>query len=200
VNFDDPRWLDSRLARTLSRLGRTRQQRAALLLAGALLAFLLGRWSGGEAVPQKKEPKAGSAIGRALVLDGDTIEVDGVRVRLFGIDAPERDQICERSDGRQYNCGQTARDALVDAIGSGMVRCVRRDTDPYGRMVAVCNGDDGDLSAILVRRGVALAYRQYSDDYVDEEDRARKSHLGLWQGRFEAPWEHRHRSQRSDGR
>jgi endonuclease YncB( thermonuclease family) len=179
----------------LSGLGRTPVQRAVLLVAGSFVAFLLGRFtagkdaavvvSGGKEIPP-------SVSGTPLVLDGDTIDINGVRVRLFGIDAPERGQLCERADGSRYDCGQKARESLLAAIDNGAVRCTRRDVDPYGRMVAVCSNRQGDLGAMLVEEGAALAYRHYSNDYVDEEAKAQAARRGLWQGRFEAPWDYRH--------
>jgi endonuclease YncB( thermonuclease family) len=172
-----------------------------VVIAGALAAFLVGRWS---VVPQEalRKPPAQRARpakkmpaeirGIPLVLDGDTIDFHGTRVRLFGIDAPERDQLCERSDGSRYGCGQLAREALVRAIGAAPVACTKRDVDIYRRMVAVCVGAAGDLGAMMVEDGSALAYRRYSPDYIDEEERARAAKRGLWQGRFDAPWKWRH--------
>ena len=117
-----------------------------------------------------------------------------MRVRLFGIDAPERDQSCAKSDGTRYSCGQLARDALARAIGDSSVRCTKRDVDKYGRMVGVCRTDAGDLSETLVLGGAAVAYRHFSHDYVDEEERARRAGAGIWQGSFDAPWDWRQRS------
>ena len=104
--------------------------------------------------------------------------------------------------------GSVARDALTKAIGDSDVTCTRRDTDKYGRMVGVCRtsaqgrtqnlGQDlgQDLGAVMVARGAAIAYRHYSRDYVDEEDKARAAHEGVWQGDFEAPWDYRSHKRR----
>lgn len=166
-----------------------------LLVVGGVVAFVLGRVTAGQEAPARtsrgKDVPA-SVSGTPLVLDGDTIDINGVRVRLFGIDAPERDQLCERADGSRYDCGQTARESLIAAIDNGAVRCERRDVDPYGRMVAVCSSRQGDLGEILVEEGAAIAYRHYSSDYVDEEEKAHQARRGLWQGRFQAPWDYRH--------
>jgi endonuclease YncB( thermonuclease family) len=113
-------------------------------------------------------------------------------VRLFGIDAFERDQTCLRPDGSPYACGQLAREALIVAIARNPVACVRRDVDQYGRMVAICRTRDGDLAARLVLDGAAIAYRQYSQDYIDEELSARTAKRGAWAGTFDAPWDFRH--------
>jgi len=177
---------------------------SALVAAAIVVAAFAGRWTapGGAATRwhHGDARRAGTSKreippdveGTPLVVDGDTIEVAGVRVRLFGIDAPERDQSCRRGDGSRYACGQAARDALVRAVAGSPVRCVRRDIDPYGRMVALCTAAGADLGATLVEQGEALAYRHFSRDYVGQEERARSMRAGLWQGTFERPWDWRH--------
>src|SRR5438874_5398102 len=104
---------------------------------------------------------AADLAGQASIIDGDTIEIHGQRIRLFGIDAPEHDQLCE-AVGSQYRCGQQAALALADQIGSKTVDCAPRDVDQYGRIVAVCSAGGEDLNAWMVRQGWALAYRHYS--------------------------------------
>lgn len=128
--------------------------------------------------------------GRASVIDGDTIEVHGQRIRLFGIDAPESEQLCLAEDKR-WRCGQQAALALDDKIAGRPVACVERDRDRYGRIVAVCRAGDQDLNAWLVAEGWALAYRQYSTDYVGEEEAARAAGKGVWRGTFVPPWDWR---------
>ena len=129
--------------------------------------------------------------GLVSVMDGDTLDLRGRRIRLHGIDAPETEQICEDADGMPWRCGQRAALALADRIGRGPVTCVPTDSDDYGRVVAICYRNDIDLNAWLVANGHALAYRNYSRDYVEEEGRARRAKLGLWAGRFTAPWDWR---------
>ncbi len=139
---------------------------------------------------------AADIIGQASVIDGDTIEIHGQRIRLFGIDAPEHDQLCE-AGGHQYRCGQQASLALSDQIGSKSVDCVPRDVDQYGRVVAVCSVTGEDLNAWMVRHGWALAYRHYSTAYVPDEDTARMAGGGIWRGTFDAPWDWRRGQRRS---
>jgi endonuclease YncB( thermonuclease family) len=81
--------------------------------------------------------------GRASVIDGDTIEIGGQRIRLHGIDAPESAQLCDLN-GHAYRCGQQAALALADKFGEKTVRCAEKDVDRYGRTVAVCfvGGED----------------------------------------------------------
>jgi endonuclease YncB( thermonuclease family) len=133
---------------------------------------------------------ADSVAGVASVIDGDTIEIHGERIRLFGIDAPESGQHCTR-DGVTYRCGKDAAFALADKIGRRVVTCVRRDTDRYGRMVAVSQADGVDVSEWMVQQGQAIAFRKYSLDYVADEDRARIAKVGMWAGDFENPFDFR---------
>jgi len=141
-------------------------------------------------------PASADIVGRASVIDGDTIEIRGQRLRLFGIDAPESSQLC-RAENKPYRCGQQSAFALADKIGEQTVRCEERDIDRYQRVVAVCYLGKEDLGSWLVKKGMALAFRRYSLDYVAEEDEARAAKRGVWRGEFQPPWEwraahHRH--------
>ncbi|WP_374311704.1 thermonuclease family protein [Dongia sp.] len=118
----------------------------------------------------------------------------GTRIRLYGIDSPERDQPCTSADGQRYACGQTATRALIESINGREVDCIVRDTDRYGRAVAVCWVDGTDINGWLVSAGWAVAYQKYSRDYVDEEDRARSARAGLWSGELVPPWDWRQAS------
>ena len=142
---------------------------------------------GGASTP---EPDSEDVAGRAVVIDGDTIDVDGSRIRLYGIDAPESQQTC-RAEGRRWACGEQATHALTDRIGSQTVQCEERDRDSYGRIVAVCQLAGQDLNAWLVAQGWALAYRRFSEAYVTEEAAAEAAGLGIWRGQFVAPWDWR---------
>ena len=138
-------------------------------------------------------------VGRASVVDGDTLEIRGEKIRLHGIDAPESSQRCTGRKGKEWRCGQKAALALSDKIGQSNVRCVGDKRDRWGRLIAVCFSGTQDLNAWLVRRGWAVAYRKYSKDYVPHEDRARKARVGVWSGAFEMPWDWR-KAQRSKER
>lgn len=134
---------------------------------------------------------AENLFGRVSVIDGDTLEMHGERIRLHGIDAPENGQSCEDSKGIMFRCGQISANKLAGYIASQTVRCELIDTDRYGRLVAVCFVGNIDISSMLVREGWALAYRRYSSDYIDVEKSARQANLGLWQGKFVEPWKWR---------
>lgn len=129
----------------------------------------------------------GEITGQARVIDGDTLEIAGQKVRIFGIDAPERGQVCRDGSDTDYGCGIRAS-AHVDNLVSGLViSCHMRAQDRYGRIVAVCSVRGKDLGREIVAAGWAVAFERYSRDYVTEQNYAREKRLGLWQGSFENP-------------
>jgi endonuclease YncB( thermonuclease family) len=125
------------------------------------------------------------------VIDADTIEITGTRIRLNGIDAPESSQLCQRANGTDYRCGQQASLALSDWIGRRTVRCTKTGIDRWQRVLARCAVGGVDMQDWLVRRGHALAYRRYSSDYIAAEAVASAERAGVWQGQFDMPWEWR---------
>lgn len=129
--------------------------------------------------------------GRASVIDGDTLEVHGTRIRLHGIDAPESDQVCTRADGRRWRCGQQAALALDAFLAGRTLSCESRDVDRYKRVVAECFVADESVNAWMVRNGWAVAYRQFTDAYVAQEQLAVAKRLNIWSGTFEQPAQHR---------
>ena len=129
--------------------------------------------------------------GNPRVVDGDTVWIDGTKIRLHGIDAPETKQECYRVDGSPYRCGEAATDALRVLIGADPVRCEGDTLDRYKRLIAICYSGTADLNAEMVRQGWALAYRRYSKDYVSAEKEAQDAKRGIWAGEFEPPWEWR---------
>jgi endonuclease YncB( thermonuclease family) len=136
-----------------------------------------------------KQPE--TVAGTAKVVDGDSLEIGAARIRLFGIDAPEGRQLCTR-DSTGWPCGIEATQKLRALVGNDAIECVQRDVDRYQRIVAVCKKGSTDLGGAMVNAGLALAYRQYSSDYVGEEDAARRAKRGMWAGEFTAPWDYRH--------
>ncbi len=126
---------------------------------------------------------------RHLVIDGDTIEVQEQVVRLHGIDAPETAQTCQRPGGSHYRCGDVALDGLRSIVAGQRVSCAGRSRDRYDRLIAICSAGGVEVNREMVRLGLAMAYRRYSDDYLAEEVEAFKQGRGLWPGRFDPPWE-----------
>ena len=147
----------------------------------SLLAILLFFFSG---------VAAADITGSAYVIDGDTIDISGVRIRLNGIDTPEIEQIC-RTNGLIWPCGVEATKLMRHLTKDKTVTCIGNTKDQYGRLIANCFVDDLNLNATMVESGMALAYRYYSLEYVEQEHVARETKQGLWSGEFIAPWDWR---------
>ena len=159
----------------------------------------------GGAIPEHGKPQGHppNVQGIARVVDGDTIEIAGTRIRLEGIDAPEGDQQCARASGASgagpgdgatggtWRCGQAATEELQRLVGRTPVRCDGRGTDKYGRMLAICFSGTTDINAAMVRRGLAWAFVKYSSAYVAEEAEARARGIGIWQAPTTTAWDHR---------
>lgn len=129
--------------------------------------------------------------GRASVIDADTIEIHGQRIRLHGVDAPEKGQECFLPDGSPWRCGQKGALALADFIGGSAVSCQPVGTDRYGRIVANCHVRGRDIEEWLVNEGWAMAYRRYSSNYIGVEQAAKNARRGIWAGTVQPPWEWR---------
>jgi endonuclease YncB( thermonuclease family) len=131
-------------------------------------------------------------VGQASVIDGDTVEIRGIRIRLFGVDAPESDQTCHDDDGKLYRCGQQAAIALSDFIGAKTASCAPQDIDRYGRTVAVCSVAGADIADWLVRGGRAFDWPQYSKGkYAAAQKEAERAGDGMWGGQWVLPWRYR---------
>jgi endonuclease YncB( thermonuclease family) len=142
------------------------------------------------AAPRRPIPPVEAVVGVASVIDGDTIEIHGQRIRLHGIDAPEASQLCELG-GKPWRCGQASANALAEYVGRRTVTCEPRDRDRYGRLVAACSIGGMSISGWMARDGWALAYRRYSQDFVADEAAARAAKRGIWRSAFIMPWEWR---------
>lgn len=133
----------------------------------------------------------GAISGRARVIDGDTLEIEGRHVRLEGIDAPETGQTCGRRLIGSWNCGAAAAERLANLIAKRAVSCESRGNDKYGRMLGICYVEGRDINAELVREGLAWAFVKYSQTYVRQEAEARARRVGIWQGEAEPAWVYR---------
>ena len=130
--------------------------------------------------------------GPANVIDGDTIDINGQRIRLEGIDAPETAQTCGLNGGGTWPCGRAAAKALLALVNNADVACDSRGYDKYSRLLAVCFVDGKEINSMLVRTGYAWAFVKYSATYLEDEKTAQASNLGVWQGPAQAPWDFRH--------
>lgn len=155
---------------------------APCALFGALIVGLFG-------APATATP----LVGVPSVVDGDTIEMHGQRIRLSGIDAPESAQLCLDAAWKKYRCGQKASLALADFLKSHRpTSCIEVDRDQFRRMVAVCTAGGVDIGEWMVRRGYTLDWPRYSAGfYTKAQNEAQAAKRGMWDGSFERPWEWR---------
>lgn len=132
--------------------------------------------------------------GRASVVDGDTIEIAGQRIRLHGVDAPESWQKCQDGDGGTYRCGREAALALDQFLAASRpAHCEFVERDRYRRIVGVCFRADGiEVNRWLVANGFAVDWQRYSKGaYAATEEDARARAAGIWRGKFQLPCEAR---------
>jgi endonuclease YncB( thermonuclease family) len=134
--------------------------------------------------------KGSEISGTASVVDADTLDVHGERIRLVGVDAPESKQQC-RAGGKFYRCGQVAALALDEWINRNPVTCKIEDKDRYGRFLGQCSVRGDSVQEWLVINGHALAYRSYSKQYVPAEEKAHAAGAGIWAAEFVKPWDWR---------
>jgi endonuclease YncB( thermonuclease family) len=130
--------------------------------------------------------------GQASIINGDTLEIHGTRIRLWGIDAPESTQLCRGEDSEQYKCGAQAANDLDAFIARCPVSCLPISLDRYGRTVATCLVGGVDLGDWLVRNGLALDWPEYSKrKYDDTQREAEQAGRGMWKGSYVEPWLYR---------
>ena len=124
------------------------------------------------------------------VVDGDTIHLDGEKIRFTGIDTPELKQACVK-EGIVYPCGLIAKEILIDKISENRVECISEGKDQYKRTLAECFVNNESLSSYLVKSGYAFAYRKYSKKFIKDENYARINKIGMWSMKFDYPWDYR---------
>jgi endonuclease YncB( thermonuclease family) len=135
---------------------------------------------------------AETITGQASVIDGDTLEIHGQRIRLSGIDAPESSQLCRGDDSLQYRCGARAANELDDHIAGRPVSCEGIGGDQYGRVVAVCSIGGEDIATWLARNGLAFDWPRYSNGkYAGVQKEAERAGRGVWAGSYVVPWAYR---------
>jgi len=176
-----------RFNETFHRLKTEAMQRNKIMAFDCMIAGLIHRTT------NKDDKTTQELSGRPTVIDADTLLLSGTRIRLHGIDAPEKEQRCAYSSGREYLCGIAATEDLRAKIGDASVRCVITGRGKYQRLIGHCYLGDMELNHWLVEHGYALAYRPSSTQYVAEEQKAQAARRGIWSGAFEKPWEWRQR-------
>ena len=124
------------------------------------------------------------------VVDGDTIHLNGKKIRFSGIDTPELKQKCTKN-GVIVLCGINAKKALIDKVENNIINCLSEGKDRYNRILAECFVNSESLSSFLVKSGHAFAYRKYSKKFIKDEDFARINKLGMWSMQFDYPWDFR---------
>ena len=124
------------------------------------------------------------------IVDGDTIHINGEKIRFTGIDTPELKQTCI-NNGTKNPCGITAKEILIEKIADNKVECISEGKDQYKRTLAECFVNNESLSSYLVRSGYAFAYRRYSKKFIPDEDFARINKIGMWSMEFDYPWDYR---------
>ena len=124
------------------------------------------------------------------VVDGDTIVLNGEKIRFSGIDTPELKQTCLKGD-QKVSCGISAKILLVKKIGNNTPECISKGKDVYKRTLAECFVNGESLSSFLVRSGYAFAYRKYSTKFIKDEEFAKANKLGMWAMTFQYPWDFR---------
>ena len=140
--------------------------------------------------------------GFAKVVDGDTIKINSKKIRLYGIDAPEKKQKCKKtyltisfmSFTKDYMCGELSTEKLIKKINKQKLNCNILDIDRYKRLIGECFKRNINLNSWMVSNGYAVAYRKYSKKYVSDEINAKNNKLGIWQGKFEMPWDYRRKN------
>lgn len=131
-------------------------------------------------------------IGKAKIIDGDTIVINNIKIRFTGTDAPEsyffgKTQKCFNSKGKEWNCGIESTKKLKKLIDNQIVRCTNEGKDRYGRTLGICFVGDIDLQAEMVRSGMAVAYLKYSKRYENQQNEAKANKAGMWAGKFKEP-------------
>ena len=128
--------------------------------------------------------------GNLRVVDGDTIVLNGEKIRFSGIATPELKQTCLNDDQKVF-CGIFAKMLLIKKIGNEIPKCISEGKDAYKRTLAECFINGESLSGFLVRSGYAFAYRKYSEKFIEDEEFAKENKLGMWSMKFEYPWDFR---------
>jgi endonuclease YncB( thermonuclease family) len=161
------------------------------ILIAALLILPLGTFCARNVHAQTQ------VTGIPRIVDGDTVQIGELKIRLLGIDAPETDQICLDKNEQRWACGITARDELINRFGGRSWDCRIAGKDRYGRSLGNCEVEGEDVEKWMVTNGWALSFVRYSNTYNGDEVTAKTAKAGLWAGAFFAPWDWRSRNSKT---
>ena len=125
--------------------------------------------------------------GSATVIHAHVFYVGGRYVRLFGVDAPDNDQICSSATGSSYNCGEEAASWMRSWIDKNQIDCYLLKVDPQGQDLATCVWGEYDIGAGLVGSGWGIANTRETHIYEPYQAKAQSLSSGLWQGSFYNP-------------
>lgn len=137
--------------------------------------------------------------GKAIITDGDTIKINGEKIRLLYIDAPEKKQQC-CLDGSVWMCGVTSKDALINMIEDKIVTCSYSKRDRYGRILGNCSTDNFNINQEMVKTGMALVYHSRNKkgelvtkdkNFMQDEEEAARNKAGIWNSNFVYPYDWR---------
>lgn len=135
-----------------------------------------------------REQSWSALAGDVTVVDGETLRLGDRTLRLSGLKAPDRGEICRRADGRAFDCGAAAADALARLVAGQALSCQVRGRDAFGRGLARCDAGAADVNAALVAGGFALAYGSMRPDLRSQEQEARAASRGLWSAGLPDGW------------
>ena len=139
------------LIRAIAGAHRRRNRYTVLYTIGCLCAH----WSTSEIAAADTNR---TISGMATVVSGDTIEIDGQRMRFHGVDAPEISQTCRTDDGTEWACGKRAFEALITLTNNKSIRCDVHTTALNTTRVATCHNRRGlDLGAEMISNCLARA-------------------------------------------
>ena len=164
-------------------------RRIRSILALALLVLMFIAWAFPEYFGLAERQTRSASGGKVIVMDGDTLRLDHVEHRLYGVDAPESAQMCKDAKGVDWACGQEARKALANLVAGHVIACEERATDKYDRIIATCRTEQGqDLADALALQGMAVSFGGFgTSPYEDLVDSAQSAKRGIWQGSFDEP-------------
>lgn len=161
--------------------------RFSLVILLVLSFFSTGALSDGNYTDDLDEVEA------KVILDGDTVSIN---IRMYGIDSPESDQLCERSDGSCWKCGERAQEVLSGLIKGRKASFLFTGDVTWGRPVATIKVRALDINKELIRQGYAVVFSRFltagvKSDYFAAQDEAKSAKRGVWQGNFVMPWDWR---------